>query len=1091
MSAGLPLPLQIPETLQSQLHDFRRRLWTIKLIEAGCGAVFGLLTAFLLTYALDRFWDTPAVMRLATFAIAVFGCALVPWALHRWVWRQRTPEHLARLLTRKHASIGDQLLGILELSHDQDEQARSRTLIAAAIQHVADQARRRDFRDAVPTPRHRQWSVLAGCTAAISLLLFAMYPQASANAFRRMLLPWGNIPRYTFTVPEPLPDRLVIPHGEGFRWTVPLADTTRSRPSDGEVRIGSQPAVGAQLNDGRYHFDLPPQIEPAWLNVSLGDYSRRIRLEPRLRPELSSLTAQVRLPDYLGRPGMQQKDVRNGTISMVTGSTAEFAATIGRHLTQAKINGQPASWNGATISAGPVVASESHRLLIEWQDEFGLAGREPFALSITARDDEPPSLNCEDLPRQKVVLESETLPFKVIVQDDFGVKQVGMEWRGLDESAVQAPARGERLLAAGGPERDVLEVLGTFTASTLGISPQPVAVRTFAVDYLPGRERVYSSPYVLYVLNAEQHSIWITEQLSKWHRQSLEVRDHELGLYETNKQLREMTDEELSQPEAQKRLEKQSASERANARRLSALVTSGEDLVKQASRNPEMGVGHLEKWAEMLQILKDISGSRMPSVADLLKDAAKPQASAANEPKNETPKNAGQNKSTTPPKPGAESDPPKSEAKPVPGVSDVESSQQPPEKDGQSVPPEKKNPSSPSLRLPSTSVPGTGNSKPKPTTPKARAVDDAVEQQEDLLAEFDKIAEELNRVLASLEGSTLVKRLKAAARLQNRIAVKIGEQVDGAFGIKSAAQRDPHKKLLRELGQEEVKSGRDVSFIMDDMQAYFERRRYAKFQTVLEEMRKEDVLGSLRSLADDIPKESGLSMAMAEFWSDTLDRWAEDLVDPACKGSCPGGKSKGSLPPSIVLEVLQILEGEIHLREDTRVAEQSKPAVLKEDYHAEAERLADTQDAFQERIDRVGERILELPEAEENFANEIRLLAQVSQVMREAAQILNRPETGSPAIAAETEAIELLLKSKRFNPNGGGGGGGSSPGGGGGGDTADSALALLGKGVNDHEVREDHSISQATGDSGAKLPEEFRAGLDEYFNRLEQPGKTK
>ena len=29
-------------------------------------------------------------------------------------------------------------------------------------------------------------------------------------------------------------------------------------------------------------------------------------------------------------------------------------------------------------------------------------------------------------------------------------------------------------------------------------------------------------------------------------------------------------------------------------------------------------------------------------------------------------------------------------------------------------------------------------------------------------------------------------------------------------------------------------------------------------------------------------------------------------------------------------------------------------------------------------------------------------------------------------------------------------------------------------------------ISQATGQSGPALPEEFRAGLDEYFNRLER-----
>ena len=107
--------------------------------------------------------------------------------------------------------------------------------------------------------------------------------------------------------------------------------------------------------------------------------------------------------------------------------------------------------------------------------------------------------------------------------------------------------------------------------------------------------------------------------------------------------------------------------------------------------------------------------------------------------------------------------------------------------------------------------------------------------------------------------------------------------------------------------------------------------------------------------------------------------------------------------------------------------------------------------------------------------------------MLEASVILETPETGPTAIAAETEAIELLLQSKRINPKGGGGGG-SSPGGGGKGSTKDSALALIGKGLNQKEIREDRGVSQATGESGPVLPEEFRAGLDEYFNRLDRPG---
>ncbi len=191
-----------------------------------------------------------------------------------------------------------------------------------------------------------------------------------------------------------------------------------------------------------------------------------------------------------------------------------------------------------------------------------------------------------------------------------------------------------------------------------------------------------------------------------------------------------------------------------------------------------------------------------------------------------------------------------------------------------------------------------------------------------------------------------------------------------------------------------------------------------------------------------------------------------------------------------MLEVLQILEGEVNLREETRVAEQAKPAVTKQEYTEQSGKLSKTQDDLRVRVEKVNDRIRDLPDGESEFAKEIQLLAAVADVMQDATNILARPETGSPAIGAETDAIELLLQSRRINPKGGGGGG-SNPGGGGGGTTNDSALALLGSGSNDKEVREDHGVSQSTGDTGPKLPEEFRAGLDEYFNRLEKGGGGK
>jgi hypothetical protein len=420
---------------------------------------------------------------------------------------------------------------------------------------------------------------------------------------------------------------------------------------------------------------------------------------------------------------------------------------------------------------------------------------------------------------------------------------------------------------------------------------------------------------------------------------------------------------------------------------------------------------------------------------------------------------------------------------PVPTIVDRESSQQPAPKD---APPDdggKKNPSQPRLTLPVTTVASPSAAPPSPA-PAAQKLDQAVKAQQDLLAEFEKIADELNQLLANLEGSTLVKRLKAASRKQYVIAGKIADQLGGAFGQKAKTDEN-QKQVLAQLATQEAASSQDLSTIMDDMEAYFERRRYQRFKTVLDEMRKEDAVGSLRQLGDDLAKEAGFSIAQCEFWSDTFDRWADNLLDPACSGKCPGGKSKASLPPSIVLEAMQILEAEVNLREETRVAQQVRSALEAKDYAERSGVLSQAQTALSERVAKLAVRIRELPEGEAEFAYEIALLGKVEQVMDEATAILARPETGPEAIGAETEAIELLLQSKRINPRGGGGGG-SSPGGGGSGTTLDAALALFGAGLNEKEVREERDVGQATGVAGTVLPEEFRAGLDQYFNRMER-----
>ena len=194
------------------------------------------------------------------------------------------------------------------------------------------------------------------------------------------------------------------------------------------------------------------------------------------------------------------------------------------------------------------------------------------------------------------------------------------------------------------------------------------------------------------------------------------------------------------------------------------------------------------------------------------------------------------------------------------------------------------------------------------------------------------------------------------------------------------------------------------------------------------------------------------------------------------------------MPPSIVLEVLRILKGEIDLRELTRTTEQRREVVEPEFWRREAGRLKTTQDDLLARTKKVIETLeAQVREEGKKYGKDIKRLEKAEVAMADAARLLGEPATGSATIAAETEAIEALLETKRAS-GGGGGGGGSSPGGNtGGGDTDRAAIALIGVGKGQKAAS--RLVKQSTGHAGDGLPEEYRRGLDAYFSALEGGGR--
>ena len=182
---------------------------------------------------------------------------------------------------------------------------------------------------------------------------------------------------------------------------------------------------------------------------------------------------------------------------------------------------------------------------------------------------------------------------------------------------------------------------------------------------------------------------------------------------------------------------------------------------------------------------------------------------------------------------------------------------------------------------------------------------------------------------------------------------------------------------------------------------------------------------------------------------------------------------------------MKILTDEIALREETRSLQQARPQLKEDELQLTTDALAQTQGDLVVRTEEVIEKVYELPDAEQQFRKEIMQLTNASKAMVDAEEILADGDTGSTAIAAETEAIEWLLLAKRAG--GGGGGGGSDAGNGSrsGANIQGSALARLGNSTEKNAKLVKRNTNQATGKAGRKLPDEFRSGLDQFFEKLE------
>ncbi len=897
----------LPESLKKQLGSFRAHLWRVKVAEALLAGLFGLLFSYLVVFGLDRVWNTPAPVRLS---ILLGGTSLfvlfAPYWIHRWVFGHRREAQLARLIARKFPRLGDRLLGVVELQHQEESrEALSPELRAAAMEAVARQAEGRNLERALPNPRHRSWSLGVLAAIAMAAAALVLLPKPGLNALKRWLMPLSDTPRYTFTKISPFDERIIVPRDEPFQITLSLLSGSDQRPLNGTARFGIQDPVSAPLQDNKsYTFDFPGQSEQGRVTISIGDARVSVDVIPQTRPAIQSVRARISYPEYLQLQD-KTKELRIGTLSgdVVVGSTVSLEATtleqrelksgtltvrtlpknIERDLFDDgfEIPGSGDSQEGdsaeeSSEEESPSLAEEEQptppkvlplqisgtrmsspvillndlplELQLNWRDINDLDDIGGHRIRVEPLEDQKPLAYIQGIERQTVILEEDTISFEILAEDDYGARHIGYEWTGeFTKPTDETPSRGSHILEVGGPNQRRIAGVVHFSPKTRNIPPQQLSIRAFVEDYFPERGRVYSEPIILHILTKDEQAQLLKDKFDRIIGELEDAARREQNNFDENRRLEQEDAENLQTDDNKERLEQQELNEAENIEKMKELSENMEQLLGEALKNGEVDPETMQKMVETMQKMQELSQQDMPKVEKELNEAQDPS----------------------------------------------------------STPEQSK-----------------------------KDLQEAIEEQGKVLEKMRETIEGANEANRNLEASTFVNRLRRAASEEDGIANTLIASIDdkGNSTIAGMAydELDPtDQRILGELSMQQRRTASDVRWIHEDLGHFYARTQKEEHKQIMEEMRASNIDSYLDAIREKITaNRTFMAISSAKKWAAKLRAWA-DILDPPQEDNNGGGGSGGGQDPGLddndfefMLKVMKMIQTEQDIRARTRALEQ-------------------------------------------------------------------------------------------------------------------------------------------------------------------------
>ena len=619
----------LPQELQGQFTGLKKRLWQTETLAGVCFSFAALLISCLLLFASDRVWDTPTAWRAT---LTASGVGIVTWFAGRWlrlwVFRPRDLRALAVLVQRRYRRLGDRLLGVVELANESQRPAGfSLALYRAAIDQVAAEARQFDFLAAVTTHQARRAALVLVGTGVVAVVLVLLSPAAAQNAFYRWLIPTATIPRFTLVSLEGLPSEQIVAHGEPFEVTGNVRYRSAWRPGRASGQVERQTRVATRTERGLVRFRFPGQVTPGTLVVRLGDARQAIQIRPMHRPSLKELRASVDLPAYLQYP-LAQEDLVSGVFTAVEGSKASLAGTVSRSLKGAQMrvgdqNALPLAVKQDSFTSEVIELDGVAEVAFSWQDEHGLTNAAPWPLQVRLEKDSPAIPELKELLKDTAILDTEVLDLKAAARDDFGVREIGIDWQLLTGELAASNTGPQRLsLSAPAPRERTLEETFPFSPAVLGIPLDSIVeVRAFATDFFPGREPSQTPVFRVHVLGTERHAELVRQNLESLLSQLEEVTRLEEKLTASTHELQQLTDDKLDADQATERIAAAKEEQNQNAANLEQLAKEGKMTLREAFRNPTFSEETLREWTKNMQEMQQLSQNQMQQASQSLESA--------------------------------------------------------------------------------------------------------------------------------------------------------------------------------------------------------------------------------------------------------------------------------------------------------------------------------------------------------------------------------------------------------------------------------------------------------------------------------------